>query len=255
MQHIGIYGAARGFGSTLLAAHLYYYLLEHGVRCGVSSRGFRSGRPLGLTRWADVSMTPRVPLCYQTLPRTPLGFGVHVTDLHAELFAAELGENACESWVIPIRDEASLQRGLQIAPQLPGSVLLVWNGADDALRRRVSLPFGRVQVAASALPESDLLRRADEATTPIWRLPGGPGSTACRAMIRVLRELLGRFGAALDGATRVIGGQPSAAPTCGHCTLCDQRQQQTPSAAWSTGATIRLATSADADRRDSAHSR
>lgn len=220
MQHIGIYGAARGLGSTLLAAHLYYYLREHGVHCGASSRGFRGGRPLGLTRWADIPPTAREPLCSEALPRIPLGFGVHISDLHAELFAAELDENACESWVIPIRDEASLQRGLQIAPQLQGSVLLVWNGADNALRRRVSLPCGRIQVAASALPKSDLLRRADEATTPIWRLRGGAGSIAGRAMIRVLREILDRSAAALDGATRVIGGQPPAIPLCGHCSLC-----------------------------------
>ena len=224
MQRIGIYGAARGLGSTLLAAHLYYFLWEHGVRCGASSGGFRGVRPLGLTRWADISTAPRAPLCYQTLPRTPLGFGVHVDDLHAELFAAELGEYACGSWVILIRDEASLERGLQIAPLLQGSVLLVWNGADHALRRRVRLPFGRIRVAASTLPESDLLRHADEATTPVWRLPGGAGSTAGRAMIRVLREILDRSGATLDGAARVIGGQPPAAPTCGHCGLCVQRQ-------------------------------
>jgi hypothetical protein len=253
MQHIGIYGADRGFGSTLLAAHLYYYLLEHGVRCGASSRGFRGGRPLGLTRWAEIPPNARAPLCTQTLPKTPLGFGVHVTDLHAELFAAELSENACEIWVIPIRDEASLQRGLHIAPQLPGIVHLVWNGADDALRRRVRLPFGRVQVAASALPESELLRRADEAMTPIWRLPGGSRSTAGRAMIRVLRELLERSGAALDGATRVIGGQPPAIPTCGHCSLCKHTNPRAPSVAWSTEPTVRLATSEDFDRRDSAH--
>jgi len=250
MQHVGIYGAARGLGSTLLAAHLYYYLREHGVHCGAASHGFRGGRPLGLTRWADISRTASAPLCKPALLR-PLGFGVHISDLHAELFAAELGENACESWVIPIRDEASLERGLQIAPQLQGSVLLVWNGAADALRRRVSLPVGRIQVAASALPESDLLRRADEAMTPIWRLRGGAGSTAGRAMIRVLRELLGRHtAAALDGMARVIGGHP-ALPTCGHCRLCDDHQRSTPAAGWSTRSTVRLATSEDADHRNS----
>ena len=161
MQHIGIYGAARGLGSTLLAAHLYHYLREHGVHCSASSRGFRSGRPLGLTRWADIPAILRVPLCFQALPKIPLGFGVHVDDLHAELYARELGENPCTSWVIPIRDEESLDRGLQVTSHLEGRVLLVWIGADDALRRRVSLSCGRVQVAASALPESDLLRRAD----------------------------------------------------------------------------------------------
>ncbi len=251
MHHIGIYGAGRGLGSTLLAAHLYYYLREHGVHCGASSRGFRSGRPLGLTRWADISTTAGAPLCSQALSRIPLGHGVHVSDLHAELFAAELDENACETWVIPIRDEASLERGLQIAPKLQGRVLMVWNGANDALRRRVSLPFGRVQVATSALPESDLLRRADQAMTPIWRLPGGPSSTAGRAMIRVLRELLRRSGADLTGATRVIGAQPPAAPTCGHCRLCNLLQQRTPSAAWSTRPAV--STSEDCERRDSAH--
>lgn len=51
MQRIGIYGASRGLGSTLLAAHLYYFLREHGVRCSASSSGFRGGRPLGLARW------------------------------------------------------------------------------------------------------------------------------------------------------------------------------------------------------------
>jgi len=226
MQHIGIYGAARGLGSTLLAAHLYYYLREHGVSCGASSHGFRGGRPPGLTRWADIPTTTRTPLCSHTLPRTPLGSGVHVSDLHAELIAAELGENACESWVILIRDEASLQRGLQIAPQLQGRVLLVWNGADDAVRRRVSLPYGRVRVAVNALPKSELLRRADEATTPIWCLRGGAGSTAGRAMIRVLREILDRSAAALDGAARVIGGQPPAIPICGHCRLCEHTGQR-----------------------------
>ena len=220
MQHIGIYGAARGLGSTLLAAHLYHYLREHGVHCSASSRGFRSGRPLGLTRWADIAATVRVPQCFQALPKTPLGFGVHVDDLHAELFARELGENPCTSWVIPIRDEVTLERGLQIAPHVEGRVLLVWSGADDALRRRVSLPCGRVQVAASALPQSNLLRRADEATTPIWRLPGGAKSPAGRAIIRVLREILYNATAVLDGAPRVIGGQPPAIPVCGHCTLC-----------------------------------
>jgi hypothetical protein len=192
MQHIGIYGAARGLGSTLLAAHLYYYLREHGVHCSASSRGFRGGRPLGLTRWADIPTDCACPPLLSSPAKIPLGFGVHVDDLHAELIARELGENACTSWVIPIRDEASLERGLQIASHLEGRVLLVWNGADDALRRRVSLPCGRVLVAASALPKSDLLRRADEATTPIWRLPGGARSTAGRAMIRVLREILDR---------------------------------------------------------------
>lgn len=190
VHRIGIYGAARGLGSTLLAAHLYYYLREHGVRCCAASRGFRSGRVLGLMRWAGIPATQQDPICDQTAPRTPLGFGARVLDLHAELFAAELGENGCESWVIPIRDLPSLQRGLQIAPGLEGRVLLVWNGADDAVRRRVRLSCGRIQIAASSLPESDLLRRADEATTPIWRLPGGVRSSAGRAMIRVLREIL-----------------------------------------------------------------
>ena len=251
MHRIGIYGAARGLGSTLLAAHLYYYLREHGVHCGASSHGFRSGRPLGLARWSDISTDSGAPLCRQLL-RTPLSFGVHVCDLHAELFAAELGENACDTWVILIDDEASLQRGLQISPHLEGGVLLVWNGADDAIRRRVSLPCGRVRVAASALPKSDLLRRADEATTPIWRLPGGASSTAGRAMVRVLRELLGYSAAALDGAARVIGGQPPVLPTCGHCRLCEH-QQRTPSAASSMRPTFRPVTSEDVDRRDSAH--
>jgi hypothetical protein len=252
MHRIGIYGAARGLGSTLLAAHLYYYLREHGVHCGASSHGFRSGRPLGLARWSDISTTSGAPLCRQLL-RTPLSFGVHVCDLHAELFAAELGENACESWVILIDDEASLQRGLQIAPHLEGRVLLVWNGADDALRRRVSLPCGRICVAASALPKSELLRRADEATTPIWRLPGGARSTAGRAMIRVLRELLDRSAVTLDGAARVIGGQPRTLPTCGQCRLCEQTRKWALSAASSSQSSFRRATSEDADRRDSAH--
>lgn len=235
MQHIGIYGAARGLGSTLLAAHLYYYLREHGVHCSASSRGFRGGRPLGLTRWADIPTAARAPLCSQALPRIPLGFGVHVDDLHAELIARELGENACTSWVIPIRDEASLERGLQIASHLEGRVILVWNGADDSLRRRVSLPCGRILVAASALPQSDLLRRADEATTPIWRLPGGTRSTAGRAMVRVLREILDRSAAALDGAPRVIGGQPPAIPICGHCALCEHTGGSTTRRAASEG--------------------
>jgi hypothetical protein len=234
MQHIGIYGAARGLGSTLLAAHLYYYLREHGVHCSASSRGFRGGRPLGLMRWADIPTAARAPQCFQALPRIPLGFGVHVDDLHAELIARELGENACTSWVIPIRDEASLERGLQIASHLEGRVMLVWNGADDALRRRVSLP-GRVMVAASALPKSDLLRRADEATTPIWRLPGGTRSTAGRAMVRVLREILDRSAAALDGAPRVIGGQPPAIPICGQCRLCEHTGGSTARRAASEG--------------------
>lgn len=221
MQHIGVYGAARGLGSTLLAAHLYHYLREHGVHCSASSRGFRGGRPLGLTRWADIPATVRAPLCSQALPKRPLGFGVHVDDLHAELIARELGENPCTSWVIPIRDEASLERGLQVASHLEGRVILVWNGADDVLRRRVSLPYGRVLVASGALPKSELLRRADEATTPIWRLPGGSRSTAGRAMVRVLRELLDRSAATLDKAPRVIGGQPPAIPVCGRCILCE----------------------------------
>ena len=235
MQRIGIYGAARGLGSTLLAAHLYFFLREHGVRCSASSSGYRGGRPLGLARWTDILTTPREPTCYQTESRTPLGFGVHVLDLHAELIAAELDENACQSWVILIRDEASLQRGLQIAHGLEGCVVLVWNGTDNALRRRVSLPCGRVRVAAAALPKSELLRRAGEAMAPIWRLPGGAGSTAGRAMIRVLRELLDRrSAAALHGVARVIGGQPPAPATCGHCLLC-RHQSTTPKGILATG--------------------
>jgi hypothetical protein len=246
MDRIGIYGAARGFGSTLLAAHLYYYFREHGVHCGASSHGFRGGRPLGLERWPDIKATSSPPLCRQLLLK-PLDFGVHVCDLHAELFAAELGEKGCTSWVILIRDEASLQRGLQIAPHLEGRVLLVWNGADDALRRRVSLPCVRIGVAASALPKSELLRRADEATTPIWRLPGGARSPAGRAMIRVLRELLDCFAITLDGAARVIGGQPPALPTCGQCRLCEQTRKWATSAALSAQSSFRGATS-EADR-------
>lgn len=221
MFRVGIYGAARGLGSTLLAAHLYYYLREHGVDCSASSRGFRGGRPLGLTRWTGVSATKNAQWCKETLPTAPFGFGVQVYDLHAELIAAELGENACDTWLVPIRDEESLEDGLQIAARLGGRVFLVWNGADDALRRRVSLPCGRVRVAGSALPKSDLLRRADEARTPIWCLPGGARSTAGRAMIRVLRELLDpHSAAALATMTRVVGGEPPAQPTCGHCLLC-----------------------------------
>ncbi len=252
MQRIGIYGAARGLGSTLLAAHLYYYLREHGVHCGASSHGFRGGRPLGLARWADIQATSGAPLCRQAL-LTPLDWGVHVCDLHAELFAAELGENGCDTWVILIDDEESLQRGLQIALHLEGRVLLVWNGADDALRRRVSLPCGRICVATSALPKSELLRRAHEATTPIWRLPGGARSTAGRAMIRVLRELLDYFAVTLDGAARVIGGQPRTLPTCGQCRLCEQTRKWALSAASSSQSSFQRATSEDADRRDSAH--
>lgn len=251
MQRIGIYGATRGLGSTLLAAHLYYYLREHGVHCGASSRGFRGGRPPGLARWAGISTDSGAPLCRQALLK-PLDWGVHVSDLHAELFAAELGENACTSWVILVCDEASLQRGLQIAPHLEGRVLLVWNGADDALRRRVSLPCGRTCVAASALPKSELLRRADEATTPIWRLPGGARSTAGRAMIRVLREVLDRSAVTLDGAARVIGGQPPTLPTCGQCRLCEQTRKWASSAACSQSS-FRRATSDHANRRDSVH--
>jgi len=134
-----------------------------------------------------------------------------------------------------IRDEASLQRGLQLAHGLEGYVVLVWNGTDDALRRRVSLPCGRVRVAAAALPKSELLRRAGEAMAPIWRLPGGAGSTAGRAMIRVLRELLDRrSAAALHGVARVIGGQPPAPATCGHCLLC-RHQSTTPKGILATG--------------------
>ena len=236
MQRIGIYGAARGLGSTLLAAHLFYFLREHGVRCSASSRGFRGGRPLGLARWTDILTTAREPTCYQTESRTPLGFGVHVLDLHAELIAAELDENACDSWVILIRDEATLQRGLQIAHRLEGCVVLVWTGADTALSRSVSLPGGRVRVAGASLPKSELLRRAGEAMAPIWSLPGGAGATAGRAMIRVLRELLGqRSAAALHSVPRVIGGQPPALPTCGLCRLCTgvsaQKRLEPPAAA------------------------
>jgi len=251
MQRIGIYGAARGFGSTLLTAHLYYYIREHGVHCGASSHGFRGGRPPGLERWGDISATADVPLCRQLLLE-PLDFGVHFCDLHAELFAAELGENGCTSWVILIRDEASLERGLQIALHLEGRVLLVWNGADDALRRRVSLPCGRICVAASALPKSELLRRADEATTPIWRLPGGARSSAGRAMIRVLREVLDRSYITLDGAERVIGGQPLARPTCGQCRLCEQTRKWASAAALSSQSSFRGATTEAAVRLDRA---
>lgn len=231
MQLIGVYGSERGLGGTLLAAHLYYYLREHGVRCCASSRGFRSGRPPGLARWEDIPTSPSQPFCYQTMPKLPLGMGVEVRDLHAELLAPEIPEHGCDSWVIPIRDEETLHRALAIANHLFWNVILVWNGADDALRRHVRLRWGRIQIATTALPQSELLQRADETTTPIWRLPGGARSAAGRAMIRVLREILTHCGSALDPAARVIGGQPPAPPTCGRCRPCEYHQERTASAA------------------------
>ena len=70
-DRIGIYSPARGLGSTLLAAHLFYYLREHGVRCSASSHGFRGERPLGLTRWRDIPATPAEPQMAQAAPMKP----------------------------------------------------------------------------------------------------------------------------------------------------------------------------------------
>lgn len=228
MNLIGIYSPARGLGSTLIAAHLHYYLREHGVRCCASSHGFRGERPLGLARWQDIPEKPIEPVCLQTLPRTPLGMGVDVVDVHAEMYAAELGELACLEWVIPIRDMESLERGLEIAFRLRGCqrATLVWNAADPEVQQQVRLPFGRIRVAESALPESDLLRRADETTTPIWRLAEGANSPAGQAMIHVLREILADSARVLDAAGRVIGGRPAMLPTCGACTFCDYFQRR-----------------------------
>lgn len=231
MNRIGIYSPARGLGSTLLAAHLYYYLREHGVRCCAQSHGFRGERPLGLARWQDIPEVPREPVCFGTLPRLPLGMGVDVLDLHAELFAHELGEHHCDQWVIPIRDEASLERGLELAARWSRRAILVWNGAEEEVRRRVSLPFGRIRVAENALPISDLLREADEQATPIWQLPGSENSSAAEAMLRVLHEILGDRAGALDAARRVPGGQPPMPAPCGACMLCDYYKEKPRTAA------------------------
>jgi hypothetical protein len=72
-------------------------------------------------------------------------------------------------------------------------------------------------------------------------------------MIRVLRELLDRSAVTLDGAARVIGGQPRTLPTCGQCRLCEQTRKWALSAASSSQSSFQRATSEDADRRDSAH--
>lgn len=220
MHTIGIYSPARGLGSTLIAAHLYYYLREYGVRCSGESHGFRGERPLGLSRWPDIPETPRDRVCYATLPQVPLGMGVQILDLHAELFANELGEHHCSEWVIPIRDEESLERGLELAMRWSRRATLVWNGAQDEVRRRVSLPFGRVRVAEDALPTDDLLHQADTASTPIWRLPGAERSPVAEAMRRVLRELLGDRSKELDNIPRVEGGAPPMPTPCGTCIAC-----------------------------------
>ena len=121
MKRIGIYSPARGLGSTLIAAHLHYYLREHGVRSCASSEGIHGERPPGLSRWQDIPKTPHEPVCLQTWRQVPLGLGVDVCDVHAELYADEhdcgrwLGELWCLEWVIPIRDRESLERGLEIA--------------------------------------------------------------------------------------------------------------------------------------------
>lgn len=230
-ERIGIYSPARGLGSTLLAAHLFYYLREHGVRCSASSRGFRGGRPLGLTRWRDIPETPHEPVCFQTLPRVPLDMGVDVYDVHAERFAEELGELACDRWVIPIRDRESCERGLELAFRLGRTAILVWNGAEPQVHQQVRLPFGRVRVAETALPASELLRQADEATTPIWCLPGGADSSAGQAMLHVLREILADHVATLDAAGRVLGGRPPTPPVCGECTPCKHFQRRARPAA------------------------
>ena len=149
----------------------------------------------------------------------------------AELFAHELGEHHCDQWVIPIRDEASLERGLELAARWSRRAILVWNGAEDEVRRRVSLPFGRIRVAENALPISDLLREADEQATPIWQLPGSENSPAAEAMLRVLHEILGDRAGALDAARRVPGGQPPMPAPCGACMLCDYYKEKPRTAA------------------------
>ncbi len=231
MHRIGIYSAARGLGSTLLTAHLYYYLREHGIRACARSHGFRGERPLGLSRWEDIPEVPHDPVCFETLPRMPLGMGVEILDLHAELFANELREHQCDELVIPIRDEESLERGLEIAVRGSARATLVWSGAGDEVRQRVSLPFGRVRISESALPASELLREADERTTPVWLLPGGEGSPAAQAMIRVIHELLRHRAPALDATRRVRGGHPPMLPVCGACMLCDYYHQSPRTAA------------------------
>ena len=219
-DRIGIYSPARSLRGTLLAAHLFYYLREHGVRCSASSHGFRGERPLGLTRWRDIPKTPHEPACFQTLPRVPLHMGVDVCDVHAERFVEELGELACDRWVIPIRDRETFERGLELAFRLDRAAILVWNGVEPDVHQQVRLPFGRVRVAKTALPTSELLRQADADTTPIWCLPGGADSSAGLAMLHVLREILGSHVAELDAAGRVPGGCPPTPPVCGECTLC-----------------------------------
>ena len=231
MIQIGIYSTARGLGSTLLAAHLYYYLREHGVRCSARSHGFQGERPLGLSRWQDILDVPHEPACLETLPRMPLGTSARVLDFHAELIADELVDHPCDLRVIPIRDEASLERGLELAARWYQRTVLVWNGARDEVRRRVSLPFGRMRVAENALPISDLLREADEQTTPVWRLPGREDSPAAEAMLRVVREILVDHTGELDAAQRVPGGRPPIPAPCGACSLCKHFQEQPRTAA------------------------
>ena len=230
-ERIGIYSPGRGLGSTLLAAHLFYYLREHGVRCSASSHGFRGERPLGLARWPDIPETPHEPVCFQTLPRVPLDMGVDVYDVHAERFAEELGELACDRWVIPIRDRESFERGLELAFRLGRAAILVWNGAEPGVHQQIRLPFGRVRVAETALPASELLRQADETTIPIWCLSGGADTSAGQAMLHVLREILADHVATLDAAGRVPGGRPPSPPVCGECTPCKHFQRRARPAA------------------------
>jgi hypothetical protein len=154
----------------------------------------------------------------------PLEFGVHVFDLHAERRPSDHGELGCFRWVIPMNDLASFEQGIAAAQRLSGSVLLVWNGADDALRRRASLPAHmererRIVIATSAIPRSEMLHRADQAATPVWRIPGGARSSAGRAVIRVLREMLGR--PQLHSFPRRIGVTSSGPTPCGRCLLCE----------------------------------
>jgi hypothetical protein len=224
MDRIALYSPARQVGRTVLAAHLFYFLQEHGVRCCASDEPSWAERPLELAARWGIPAIPREPVCFETLPRMPLEFGVHVYDLHAERQPSHDGELGCYRWVIPMNDLASFEQAIAAAQRLSGTVLLVWNGADDATRRRVTLPGhlgreGRVAIATSAIPRSELIHRADQAAVPVWRIPGGARSSAGRAVIRVLLEIVGR--PQLQGLPRHVGFVPPGPTPCGHCLLCD----------------------------------
>lgn len=229
MDRIGIFSPRRRVGTTLLAAHLFHYLREHGVHCCGSDEKDQCDRPAELaTRWGIPQVPRRYP-CFETLPRTPGGLGVGVYDVHSERRGFEYDALGCYRWVILMNDEASFEEGIAVARRMWGTVICVWNGADDALRRRITLSDdaargGRITIATSAIPRSELIRRADEAAMPVWCLPGGARSAGGRAMVRVLREILGQLGPRSE--LRHIGAEPPELPRCGRCLLCERWLRQ-----------------------------